>query len=293
MSLSHNALHREAATKLPSCTVFLQALWRSSENPISTNRAEAFPVLLELWSSNQSEWLYSNQSGLPLGPTKLHSLESLHEDRPMWGPGAGTSVLISQLPSGSESTLSLFIKDWRLSLAEQKHWRCLAGHSRASCRTEQSCPVGEGPGPRAALQLCCFPSHTVSQFSCFALNKVSLSPHPKLGIPVGTELAPMTTNWPSQAKLIGRKLFQHHFFCLFWWLNVKTSIWYNLVLLVMKKEKEQMTSPQSSISLPTTHSLWANFFTPYLPLCIFKMEIIMYSHLHSGYHCPGRMRSCL
>ena len=35
-------------------------------------------------------------------------------------------------------------------------------------------------------------SHAVSQLSCFALNKIS-SPHPRLGIPVGIELVPMTT----------------------------------------------------------------------------------------------------
>ena len=72
--LTQTALHREACTEAPACTsVFLpsEPLWRSSWNLISNNRIEVFPIQLDLPSSDQTEWLYSDQSAVPSEPIKL------------------------------------------------------------------------------------------------------------------------------------------------------------------------------------------------------------------------------
>lgn len=64
---------------------------------------------------------------------------------------------ISQLPSGLGSALSLFTEDW-VSLAELKLLICLT-------RAEQSCLAEERPGSGAVSQLCCFHSHTASNWT--------------------------------------------------------------------------------------------------------------------------------
>ena len=66
--LMQTAPPREAClwADLPACTVLLPcgpAHIKVSWNPISTNRTEAFPIQSEKYSSHQSEWLYSDQSG--------------------------------------------------------------------------------------------------------------------------------------------------------------------------------------------------------------------------------------
>ena len=56
-------LWEEPALNCPPalCRSAEQPLYRSSWNPTSTNRTEAFPIQSELHSSGQSEWLYSGQ----------------------------------------------------------------------------------------------------------------------------------------------------------------------------------------------------------------------------------------
>ena len=57
-------------------------------------------------------------------------------------------------------------------------------------RAEQSCLAGEEPGPRAASQ-----PHSFHSLAVFYWMKFPSSLDHKLGIPVGTELAPMTMGW--------------------------------------------------------------------------------------------------
>ena len=102
----------------------------------------------------------------------------LHEDGPNQGAGAGTSVYISQLPSGPERVLSLSTEDW-VSPADLTHGRCVTGAERMGA--ELSRPVqsrAELSSLRAAWsQGRCTPglqhSRGISQLSCFALNIVS------------------------------------------------------------------------------------------------------------------------
>lgn len=108
-------------TELPICTVVSPSTWplqRNSWNCISTNRIETFPIQLELHSyilisisTDQSEWLHSNQSGQSLmDQSNCGDLEPSF----VWGltnqgPGMETSHCLSQLPSGSQWAFLLSI----------------------------------------------------------------------------------------------------------------------------------------------------------------------------------------
>lgn len=107
---------------------------------------------------NQLEQLHSDQSGERL----LDQSACESSSASGWasrGPGAETSVCISQLPSASESMLSFFTKDGRLfprlelkdGTGRQRRlaglWWITAGRAGLSVR--------EGPGLRVASQPCC------------------------------------------------------------------------------------------------------------------------------------------
>ena len=142
--------------------------------------------------TNQSEWLHSDQSGqchLAVTNQTAMILECLFTWR--WanqeGPGAGTFVCISQLPSGFEF---MFPFQGRLTTAfplwswntkgvsqEQSRWhQCRAEQSgpdqgrpvqgRADQQgAEQNCLARKGPGPRASSKLCCFHSCAVAELT--------------------------------------------------------------------------------------------------------------------------------
>lgn len=111
-----------SCTELPFCTV--SAIWASCYRGVPGIRFQPIELRLSLFNqlypisifTNHSEWLHSDQSGkCLLDQSNFKDLESSFA----WGltsqgPGLGTYVHISQLPSGSQSTLSLSTKSWRL-----------------------------------------------------------------------------------------------------------------------------------------------------------------------------------
>lgn len=131
-----------------------QSLQGSSWNPSSINRTVVFSFQLELWCSDQSEWLHSDQ----LGQCLLDQSNSKHLDSSFaWGqttqgPGAETSVHLSQPCSGWESTFSLFTKteDYFSARSQQTGFKILKSSLNLPCYLQlvsiQYCNVWDTPG---------------------------------------------------------------------------------------------------------------------------------------------------
>lgn len=102
--------------------------------------------------------------------------------------GVETSVYVSQLFSGSRSSLSLSIKVW-VSPAGAEIPNARADHGGAELSRQRR------PGSRAASQLCCCHSCAISHWTVLHWIKFPPSLHPRLGIPVRVELVPMTVGW--------------------------------------------------------------------------------------------------
>ena len=84
------------------------------------------------------------------------------------------------------------LKTEGVSLRQSKAGLHIVEQSRAEQTTEEQkgCLAGEGPGPRAVLQQCCFHSLAVSQLNYFALNSFLLYHTPNWGFLLVFELAP-------------------------------------------------------------------------------------------------------
>lgn len=174
---------------------------------------EAFSIQSEMWSSNQLEWLYSNQSDSAFW-TKLwgfrllicmrterlrsrgrHSFPykpapplALREHFPF---PPKTEDCVSWLSWMSQRRTDQRGADQKTKAQQSRPVQPKADHGGA----EQRRLAGEEPDPKSASQPCCFHSRAVSQLSCFALYIVSFFTAPKLRIPIGIKLVPMPTIW--------------------------------------------------------------------------------------------------
>lgn len=122
----------------------------------------------------------------------------------------GTSLYKSALLWFGEHTFSFHRRlKTAFPLLELEHQRCLAGteQSRAELSSQRGlahrplCPMATSQLcslSYAVLQQCCITklTWTVSQLNCLHWIKFPSSLHPKLEIPVGTELVPVTIAWP-------------------------------------------------------------------------------------------------